>query len=175
MGYDDFAVYEFNKAIALNPKSGRSYIGRGFAYLEMCDFKAAPPDFSKPSTSITHCVVKWPHRNRSPTPSAMHCPSRTNADIQSRSAKRSLFRSQLRLLAAARVNNARPQTAPQVHPERIEKACQFHQMRLSLALPPPRPHTPSRIAPQNEHYFREHRNELRVDVQSPEPREGVFV
>ena len=47
VGYDDFAVYEFNKAIALNPKSGRSYMGRGFAYLEMCDFKAAPADFQQ--------------------------------------------------------------------------------------------------------------------------------
>ena len=47
LGYDDFAVYEFNKAIALNPKSGRSYMGRGFAYLEMCNFKAAPLDFQQ--------------------------------------------------------------------------------------------------------------------------------
>jgi hypothetical protein len=47
LGYDDFAVYEFNKAIALNPNSGRSYMGRGFAYLEECNFKAAPPDFQK--------------------------------------------------------------------------------------------------------------------------------
>jgi hypothetical protein len=47
LGYDDFAVYEFNKAIALNPKSGRSYMGRGFAYLQMCEFKAAPLDFQQ--------------------------------------------------------------------------------------------------------------------------------
>jgi hypothetical protein len=47
LGYDNFAVYEFNKAIALNPNSGRSYMGRGFAYLEECNFKAAPPDLQK--------------------------------------------------------------------------------------------------------------------------------
>ena len=47
LGYDDFAVYEFTKAIALNPKSGRSYMGRGYAYLEECNLKAAPPDFQK--------------------------------------------------------------------------------------------------------------------------------
>jgi tetratricopeptide (TPR) repeat protein len=47
LGYDDFAVHEFNKAIALNPRSGRSYMGRGYAYLEECNFKAAPPDFQK--------------------------------------------------------------------------------------------------------------------------------
>ena len=47
MDYDDFAVYEFSKAISLNPGSGKSYLGRGFAYLAMCDFKAAPPDFQK--------------------------------------------------------------------------------------------------------------------------------
>jgi Tfp pilus assembly protein PilF len=47
LGYDNFAVYEFTKAIALNPNSGRSYMGRGFAYLEECNFKAAPPDFQK--------------------------------------------------------------------------------------------------------------------------------
>ncbi len=47
LGFDDFAVYEFNKAIALNPSSGRSYMGRGFAYLEECNFTAAPADFQK--------------------------------------------------------------------------------------------------------------------------------
>ena len=47
MGQDSFAVNEFNKAIELNPRSARSFMGRGFAYLEMCEFKAAPPDFQK--------------------------------------------------------------------------------------------------------------------------------
>ncbi len=47
LGYDDFAVHEFTKAIALNPRSARSYMGRGFAYLEMCEFRAASPDFQK--------------------------------------------------------------------------------------------------------------------------------
>ena len=47
LGYDDFAVYEFTKAIALNPNSSRSYMGRGYAYLEECNLKAAPADFQK--------------------------------------------------------------------------------------------------------------------------------
>ena len=68
LGYDDFAVYEFNKAIALNPNSGRSYMGRGFAYLEMCSFKSGRLRiFRKPSSSTHRCAVKWQPSSNSPT------------------------------------------------------------------------------------------------------------
>jgi tetratricopeptide (TPR) repeat protein len=47
LGYPKFAVSEFTKAISLNPKAARSYLGRGWAYLEACEFKDAGPDFQR--------------------------------------------------------------------------------------------------------------------------------
>jgi TPR repeat protein len=41
------AVAEFTAAIALNPKSARSYAGRGFALLEMGDTEASRPDLAR--------------------------------------------------------------------------------------------------------------------------------
>ena len=47
LGYQDFAVYEFTKAISLNSRSARSYMGRGWAQVYLCDFKNAVPDFQR--------------------------------------------------------------------------------------------------------------------------------
>jgi tetratricopeptide (TPR) repeat protein len=41
------AVNAFSKAIALNPKSARSYMGRGWSYLDMDDNAHANADFQK--------------------------------------------------------------------------------------------------------------------------------
>lgn len=41
------SVDAFNHAIALNPKSARSYMGRGWAYYQMGDVAHARPDFQK--------------------------------------------------------------------------------------------------------------------------------
>ncbi len=41
------AVNAFNKALALNPKSARSYMGRGWSYLDMDDEARANADFQK--------------------------------------------------------------------------------------------------------------------------------
>jgi tetratricopeptide (TPR) repeat protein len=43
----DRAVWAFNHAIALNPKSARSYLGRGWAYSELNDQPHASADFQK--------------------------------------------------------------------------------------------------------------------------------
>ena len=40
------AVWSFTQAIALNPRSARSYMGRGFAYMEMNDGAHANADFA---------------------------------------------------------------------------------------------------------------------------------
>ncbi len=48
LGYYDFAIAEFNKAIAINPAgSGRSYMGIGFAYFDGCNVDKSPPYFAK--------------------------------------------------------------------------------------------------------------------------------
>jgi tetratricopeptide (TPR) repeat protein len=47
LGYPEFAVSEFTKAISLNPRAARSYLGRGWAYLELCEFKDAASDFQR--------------------------------------------------------------------------------------------------------------------------------
>jgi hypothetical protein len=46
LDYDDFAIYEFTKAIAVNPRgSARSYMGRGWAYYQECKFDPAVANF----------------------------------------------------------------------------------------------------------------------------------
>lgn len=44
---NDFAKSEFSKAIALNSRSGRSYLGRGWAELKLCEFAEANADFAR--------------------------------------------------------------------------------------------------------------------------------
>jgi tetratricopeptide (TPR) repeat protein len=41
------ALWAFNHAIALNPKSARSYLGRGWTYYELNDVPHANADFQK--------------------------------------------------------------------------------------------------------------------------------
>jgi tetratricopeptide (TPR) repeat protein len=46
LNHDDIAIAEFTKAIAVNPRgSGRSHLGRGWAYYEECKFDEALKDF----------------------------------------------------------------------------------------------------------------------------------
>jgi tetratricopeptide (TPR) repeat protein len=45
--YEDLAIYEFTQAIAVNPKAGESYAGRGWAYFESCKLKEASADFQR--------------------------------------------------------------------------------------------------------------------------------
>jgi tetratricopeptide (TPR) repeat protein len=47
LGFQDFAIYEFNKAIALSPRAARSYMGRGWAYLESCNLNNAVSDLQR--------------------------------------------------------------------------------------------------------------------------------
>lgn len=47
LGYQDFAISEFGKAIMLNPSSARSYLGRGWAYFASCRLGDAAADFSR--------------------------------------------------------------------------------------------------------------------------------
>jgi len=48
LDFDDFAVYEFRKAIAVNPRgSARSYLGIGLADYEECKFNDAAPNFNQ--------------------------------------------------------------------------------------------------------------------------------
>jgi len=47
MGFDQFAVGEFTKAIALNPRSARSYLGRGWAYSNLCQMNNMASDFTQ--------------------------------------------------------------------------------------------------------------------------------
>jgi tetratricopeptide (TPR) repeat protein len=47
LGYAQFAVAEFTEAISLDPKAARSYVGRGWVYLESCQLKEATPDFQR--------------------------------------------------------------------------------------------------------------------------------
>jgi tetratricopeptide (TPR) repeat protein len=47
LGFDDYAVSEYTKAIALNPKGARSYLGRGWAYFNVCQLNEASTDFGR--------------------------------------------------------------------------------------------------------------------------------
>jgi tetratricopeptide (TPR) repeat protein len=48
LDFDDFAIYEFRKAIAVNPGgSARSYMGIGWAYYEECKFNDAVANFNQ--------------------------------------------------------------------------------------------------------------------------------
>ena len=47
LGYQKIAVDEFTKAITLDSRAARSYMGRGWAYLQLCRFKEAAPDFQR--------------------------------------------------------------------------------------------------------------------------------
>jgi tetratricopeptide (TPR) repeat protein len=45
--HNDIAKSEFSKAIALNSQSGRSYLGRGWAEVKLCEFAEANADFAR--------------------------------------------------------------------------------------------------------------------------------
>lgn len=45
--FDNFAILEFNKALALNPHGARSYLGRGWAYYQSCKLNEAADDFEQ--------------------------------------------------------------------------------------------------------------------------------
>ncbi len=47
LGFDDFAIAEFTKAIALNPRGARSYLGRGWAHSNLCQVNDAAADFAQ--------------------------------------------------------------------------------------------------------------------------------
>ncbi len=47
LGFDAFAIGEFTKAIALNPKSARSYLGRGWANSNLCRMNDMAADFAQ--------------------------------------------------------------------------------------------------------------------------------
>lgn len=46
-GYDDFAVQQYTKAISLNPKDARGYLGRGWSYYNECHVSDAAKDFAQ--------------------------------------------------------------------------------------------------------------------------------
>lgn len=47
LGYPAVAIDQFTKAITLNPRSGRSYLGRGYAHFQACELEAAASDFNQ--------------------------------------------------------------------------------------------------------------------------------
>lgn len=47
LGFDDYAAAEYTKAISLNPRGGRSYLGRGWAYSNVCQMNDAAADFAQ--------------------------------------------------------------------------------------------------------------------------------
>ncbi|MGO8817802.1 MAG: tetratricopeptide repeat protein [Terriglobia bacterium] len=47
LGFDDFAIAEFTKAITLNPKGARSFLGRGWAYSNLCQLNEMATDFAQ--------------------------------------------------------------------------------------------------------------------------------
>ena len=47
LNFDEFAVYEYRKALTVNPRSARSYVGIGWAYYDECKFNDAIANFNQ--------------------------------------------------------------------------------------------------------------------------------
>lgn len=47
LGFDDYAISEYTQAIALNSSGGRSYLGRGWSYFNVCELAKASADFAQ--------------------------------------------------------------------------------------------------------------------------------
>jgi tetratricopeptide (TPR) repeat protein len=47
LGFDQYAATEYTKAIEVNPHGARSYLGRGWAYANLCQLKNMNEDFGQ--------------------------------------------------------------------------------------------------------------------------------
>ena len=47
LGYQDFAIYEFDRALAINSRSARTWMGRGWSWYEECKLDRASSDFDR--------------------------------------------------------------------------------------------------------------------------------
>ena len=47
LGYQDFAIYEFDRALAIDARSARTWMGRGWSWYEKCELDRASSDFDQ--------------------------------------------------------------------------------------------------------------------------------